>query len=126
MASRSDRVQGPTRRILRKRLFLVAMTSKVLPNALVPHLVDHLNYMTELEKCGVLFASGPMVDTEGKPTGEGLSIFNTRSAEEARALAEQDPFVIHGFRTVEVKPWILMEGSMTVTLKSAEQTFDVS
>jgi len=121
-----ERLQQLTSRMLRKKLFLVTMTSLVTPDKLAPHLADHLEYMTELSRRGVLFASGPVVGADGAPTGEGLSIFNTASAEEARRLAEGDPFYIHGLRRLEVKEWLLMEGSMTVTLNLAERTLDVA
>ena len=66
-----ERLQQLTSRMLRKKLFLVTMTSVVTPDRLAPHLADHLEYMTELSRRGVLFASGPVVDADGAPTGEG-------------------------------------------------------
>jgi uncharacterized protein YciI len=54
----------------RRRLFLVTMTADVAPDRLMPHLADHLEYMTELDRRGVLFASGPFVSADGAPTGE--------------------------------------------------------
>ena len=56
-----ERLQQLTNRMLRKKLFLVTMTSDVAPERLLPHLADHLEYMTELARRGVLFASGPFV-----------------------------------------------------------------
>lgn len=121
-----ERLQQLTNRMLRKKLFLVTMTADVAPDRLMPHLADHLEYMTELTRRGVLFASGPFVSADGVPTGDGLSIFNTSSAEEARSFAERDPFYVHGLRKFDVKEWMLMEGSMTVTLNFAERTLDVA
>ena len=121
-----ERLQQLTNRMLRKKLFLVTMTSDVAPERLLLHLADHLEYMTELARRGVLFASGPFVTADGAPTGDGVSIFNTASADEARSFAEKDPFYVHGLRKFEVKEWMLMEGSMTVTLNFAERTLDVA
>ena len=59
-----ERLQQLTKRMLRKKLFLVTMTADV-----------------------VLFASGPLVSADGAPTGDGLSIFNTPSAEVAQSFA---------------------------------------
>jgi hypothetical protein len=59
------------------------------------------------------------------PTGDGLSIFNTATASEARDLAERDPFYTRGLREIEVKEWMLMEGAMTITLNFADRTLDV-
>jgi uncharacterized protein len=121
-----ERLQQLTSRMLRKRLFVVTMTADAGPDRLMPHLADHLEYMTELARRGVLFASGPFVRADGTPTGDGLIIFNTASAEEARRFAEKDPFYVHGLRKFEVNQWMLMEGSMTVTLNFAERTLDVA
>jgi uncharacterized protein len=87
-----ERLQQLTSRMLRKRLFVVTMTADAGPDRLMPHLADHLEYMTELARRGVLFASGPFLRADGTPTGDGFSIFNTASAEEARRFAEKDPF----------------------------------
>ena len=95
-----ERLQQLTSRMVRKKLFLVTLTAKVAPDRMMPHLADHLEYMTELARRGVLFASGPFLGANGAPTGDGLSIFNTASAEEARNFAERDPFYIHGLRTI--------------------------
>jgi uncharacterized protein YciI len=121
-----ERLQQLTNRMLRKKLFLVTITADVAPDRLTLHLADHLEYMTELSRRGVLFASGPFVGADGAPTGDGLSIFNTPSAEEAQSFAERDPFYVHGPRRFELKEWMLMEGSMTVTLNFAEHTLDVA
>ena len=55
--------------------------------------------MIGLEKKGVLFASGPLAEADGEPRGDGLTILRAASAEEARRIAEADPFVAHGLRT---------------------------
>jgi uncharacterized protein len=114
-----------TSRMLRKRLYLIVSRAKADVDGMAPVLAEHLEYMTELARKGVLFASGPLIGDDGSPTGNGLSIFNTATASEARALAERDPFYQRGLREIEVKEWILMEGAMTVTLNFAERTIDV-
>ena len=96
----------------------------VLLHGLLMRRSMHIPLATELARRGVLFASGPFVGADGAPTGDGLSIFNTSSAEEARSFAERDPFYVHGLRKFDVKEWMLMEGSMTVTLNFAERTLD--
>jgi uncharacterized protein YciI len=120
-----QRLEQLTSRMLRKKLFVVTMKAKVSPDELMPYLVDHLEYMTELARQGVLFASGPFLGANGDPTGDGLSIFNTPGAREARGFAEKDPFYIRGLREIEVRDWMLMEGSMTITLNFAERTLNV-
>jgi uncharacterized protein YciI len=120
-----ERVQELTSRMLRKKLFVVTMTSTAAPDRLMPYLAEHLENMTELARQGVLFASGPFLRADGTPSGDGLSIFNTATAQEARDFAEKDPFYVHGLRKIEVKEWMLMEGAMRVTLNFAERTLEV-
>ena len=116
----ASQVEQLTSRMLRKKLFLVTLKPKVTPDKLAPYLAEHLEYMTALSQQGVLFASGPIVGANGALTGEGVSIFNTATAQEARQLAERDPFYVHGLRDLEVREWMLMEGSMTITLDFAQ------
>lgn len=112
--------------MLRKKFFLVRLTTKVTPDKLGPLLPAHLTYMTELARRGVLFAAGPIMDEKGAPTGDGMALFNTGTLAQAREFAEQDPFYLQGLRTIDVKEWMLMEGAMTVTLNFAERTLDVA
>jgi hypothetical protein len=82
--------------------------------------------MIELEKRGLLFASGPLSDGAGPPNGAGLTILRAASAAEARALAEADPFVAHGLRTFELKEWTLMEGSLGLKVNLSDQSIEVA
>jgi uncharacterized protein YciI len=112
--------------MLRKKLFMVTYVSKVAPDKLAPLLPDHFAYMTELARKGVLFAAGPIMHENGAPTGNGMALFNVADAGEARRLAGHDPFYLHGLRDFDVKEWVFMEGSMTLTLNFAECTLGVS
>jgi uncharacterized protein len=96
------------------------------PQKLKPLLPAHLEYMIELEKRGLLFASGPLSDGAGPPNGAGLTILRAASAAEARALAEADPFVAHGLRTFELKEWTLMEGSLGLKVNLSDQSIEVA
>jgi uncharacterized protein YciI len=120
-----QRVQELTSRMLQKKLFVVTMTSTVAADRLMPYLPEHLEYMTELARKGVLFASGPILGADGAPSGDGLSIFNTATAQDARNYAEKDPFYIQGLRKIEIREWMLMEGAMRVTLNFAERRLEV-
>lgn len=121
----SEDVGRPTSRMLRKRLFVGVLRAKSRPEQMAPYLADHLGYMTELARKGVLFASGPPLGSNGTPMGGGPSIFNTSTASEAREFAEREPFYEHGLRDIEIKEWIVMEGAMTVMLNLTERTQDV-
>jgi hypothetical protein len=82
--------------------------------------------MIGLEKRGLVFASGPLADGEGPPTGQGLTVLRAKDADEARALAEADPFFINGLRSFELKEWTVMEGTLGVRVNLSDQTVEVT
>ena len=104
-------------RMLGKKLFVVLWRANAGAE-LGPVLREHLEYMIELERRGVLFASGPL---SGKP-GDGLSILRAATIEDARAIAERDPFVTKGLRSFDLREWTLMEGSIGLTLNCSDRT----
>jgi uncharacterized protein YciI len=121
-----ERVADLTRKMLRKKLYVVMSKPVVTPDKLQPFLSAHLEYMIGLEKRGHVFASGPLADGEGPPTGAGLTVLRAKDAKEARALAEADPFFVNGLRTFELKEWTLMEGTLGVQVNLSDQTIEVT
>ncbi|MFC0472789.1 YciI family protein [Halalkalibacter kiskunsagensis] len=61
---------------------------------------QHLAYLEELEKEGKVHAKGPFTDGEG-----GLVIYKADSYEEAKILAEQDPYIVQGVRSLKLHEW---------------------
>jgi uncharacterized protein YciI len=82
--------------------------------------------MIGLEKQGVLFASGPFADADGRSRGHGMTILRTATIDEARKIAEADPFVVQGLRTFDVREWSLMEGSFGVTVSFSDQSVQIT
>jgi uncharacterized protein YciI len=121
-----ERIRQLTEKMLRKKLYVVLSKSAAGPDQIGQHLPGHLEYMIGLEKKGVLFASGPLSDTEGKIRGDGLTILRAASTEEARRIAESDPFFIAGLRSFEVREWTLMEGSFGVRVNFSDQSLEIS
>lgn len=109
-------------KMLRKKFFAVLSKPLVAPEQLRPVLAAHLDYMIDLEKRGVVFASGPLADPECPPQGDGLTILRASSAAEARAFAEGDPFFKNGLRTFELKEWTVMEGMLGLRVNFSDQT----
>jgi uncharacterized protein YciI len=127
MASGIEERIGELRRgMLRKRLFVVFSTATAPPDRFKDVLAAHLEYMIELEKKGVVFASGPLTSEGGEPRGDGMTILRTASAEEARKIAEGDPFYRQGLRTFEVREWTLMEGSLGLKVNFSDQSIEVA
>jgi hypothetical protein len=122
----AERVAELTRKMLRKKFYVVLSKPAVTPDKLQPYLSAHLEYMIGLEKRGLVFASRPLADGEGPPTGQGLTVLRAKDADEARALAEADPFFINGVRSFEIKEWTVMEGTLGVRVNLSDQTIEVA
>ena len=126
-ASAQDRINALTQRMLKKKLYVVLSTpAEGGADKLLEHLPAHLEYMIANEKKGIVFASGPLSEADGGQKGRGLTILRAANIEDARALAAQDPFVVNGIRTYEVREWTVMEGSFGVTVNFSDQSVSVT
>jgi len=120
------RIAELTQKMLRRKLYAVLSHPSPSPEKLKALLPAHLEYMISLEKRGVLFASGPLSDGKGPPSGAGLTVLRVADINEARALAEADPFVRNGLRTFEVKEWTIMEGTLGLRVNLSDQSVEVA
>lgn len=69
-------------------------------------LPQHLEREGRLAETGELFLAGPLPTADGGLAGDALTLFHTDSAESARTLAEQDPFMTEGIRViVAIERW---------------------
>src|SRR4051812_49237581 len=66
-------------------------------------LQDHLAYMHQLVKAGILKMGGPFLDDTG-----GLIVVTAETAQEANALAAADPAIQKGVMTAQAYPWKLI------------------
>jgi uncharacterized protein len=121
-----ERIRELTRNMLRKKLYVVLSKGGAAPEKIAEHLPKHLEYMIGLEKKGVLFASGPLAEADGKTRGDGLTILRAASAEDARRIAESDPFVVAGLRNFELREWTVMEGSLGIKVNFSDQSFELA
>ena len=121
-----ERIAELMQKMLRKKLYVLLSKPLVAPDKLKPFLPAHLEYMIGLEKRGAVFASGPLADGAGPPTGHGLTVLRAKDAAEARAMAEGDPFFANGLRTFELKEWTIMEGTLGVRVNLSDQTIEVT
>jgi uncharacterized protein YciI len=113
-------------KMLRKKLYVLISKPLVAPDQLKPLLAAHLEYMIGLEKRGLLFASGPLVDENSAPTGHGLTILRVKDAAQAREIAEAEPFFARGLRSFELKEWTVMEGTLGVRVNLSDQTVEIA
>ncbi len=64
-----------------------------------PALIEaHVAHLKKLDGDGRLVLCGPFLDYKG-----GMVVVRASSADEARRLAEQDPFISSGFETYELR-----------------------
>lgn len=125
-ASVEERIRQLTKKMLRKKLYVILSKGDATPEQLGAVLPDHLEYMIGLEKQGVLFASGPLASAPGKPAGDGLTVLRAESEDDARRIASADPFVMKKIRTFELREWTVMEGSFGVRLNFSDQTLEIA
>lgn len=126
-ASVQDRISALTQRMLKKKLYAVLSTPiEGGAEQLLAHLPAHLEYMIANEKKGIVFASGPLSETDGSQKGRGLTVLRATSREDAERIAAQDPFVVNGVRSFEVREWTVMEGSFGVTVNFSDQSMSVA
>ncbi len=76
----------------------------------------HLAWATEQEAAGRIFLTGP-IPSHGEERTSGLTLFRVGSLAEADTLARTDPFVIEGVNSVQMLPWKVAGGAMTVSLR---------
>jgi uncharacterized protein YciI len=124
--SGEERIRQLTQRMLRKKLFVILSKGAATVEQIGAVLPQHLEFMIGLERQGVLFASGPLTTAAGAPMGDGLTILRAASAEDARAIASADPFVLNKLRSFEVREWTLMEGSFGVTVNFSDQSLNIA
>jgi uncharacterized protein len=119
-----DKISTLLAPMLKQRLFVALSTAQASAEQMLPHVAEHLEYMNSLEEKGVLFASGPFIEP-GVLVGDGLTILQTNTPEEARALMENEPLIKLGLRTFELRPWELREGQISVTLNISKSNFSL-
>lgn len=86
----------------------------------------HLEWAVQAERRGELFMSGPFMAEGAKPGSQGgMMILRADSEAAAWNIIEQDPFIKQGVFSAEVKRWVLMEGSMTVSVRFSDQSYQL-
>ena len=126
MTETEARIRELTQGMLRKTLFVVLSKGGAAPERIAERLPQHLEYMIGLEKQGVLFASGPLAEADGRTRGDGLTILRAADVEAARKIAEADPFVINGLRSFELREWTVMEGSLGIKVNFSDQSLELA
>ena len=120
----TERAQQMTRRMLGKQLFVIHTTPVAPREQIVPLLPDHLEHQIRLEKSGIMFGAGPMVNEDGSPAG-GLIVIRAESFAAAKVIADSDPLHKAGLRTYTIRQWTVNEGSYSVRINYSDQSVTI-
>jgi hypothetical protein len=71
----------------------------------MPVLHAHTAYFKELGEQGKCLMAGPFTDREGSELGAGCYVLAAESEQDARKLADADPFVTEGIYSYKVWEW---------------------
>ena len=103
--------------MLNKDLYVVFTKPENGMKEVMENLEEHLKFQVSLEKNGVMFGSGPFwEDNEIDWNGEGMVIIRANSLDHAKQIAASDPMHQSGARNFTVRPWLLNEGNIEVSL----------
>ncbi len=81
---------------MNKSLYVMLMKNvNELNYEVIKRHVEHLKY---LDTSGKLYLCGPFTDYKG-----GMVIFDVATYDEAKELAEKDPFIAEGYKTYELR-----------------------
>ena len=83
---------------------------------------EHLHWMLENERSGVLFMSGPLSRDSGDAPYNGLTMIRAESIENARSIIEDEPFIARGVMTYDLAEWTIYEGALPVTMLISESS----
>ncbi|MDX2176322.1 MAG: YciI family protein [Candidatus Sumerlaeia bacterium] len=91
--------------------------------AVVPR---HLEYLEQLEQEEKLFAAGPLGDPDSEMwSGAGLIVVRGGNLSEAKQLAENDPMHQSGARRFVIRPWLVNDGVINISLRLSNQQLTV-
>ena len=105
------------------RLKLFVMLRRTEKPAQIPALLAaHLRWMIEREREGVVFLSGPVAPRQGAVALDGMTLLRTDTIEQAEAIAQQDPLVLNGAVSFEMREWTAFEGAIRLELNLSDST----
>ena len=103
--------------MLNKDLYVIITKPTNGMEPVMENLDEHLKFQVSLEKKGIMFGAGPFwEENEIDWNGEGMVIIRANSINHAKEIANSDPMHSSGARSFEVRPWLLNEGNIEVSL----------
>lgn len=121
-----DVIKNAKEHALCKQLYYIQTTPKNGIEPIMENLKEHLEFQGKLEKDGIMVGAGPIFTDDGETwEGEGMVIVRADSIEDAKKIADSDPMHKSGARSYRVRPWLMNEGSLTVTVKFSSQSMEL-
>ena len=103
--------------MLNKDLYVVFTKPTNGMITVMENLEDHLKFQVSLEKQGIMFGAGPFwEDNEIDWNREGMVIIRANSIDHANEIASTNPMRKSGARSFTVRPWLLNEGNIEISL----------
>lgn len=110
---------------LKKQLYVIVTTAVAPRDEIEKILPQHLEHQIRLEQEGIMFGAGPLFTEQGKG-GRGMIIVRAASFDEARAIADRDPFHRLGLRTYTVDRWQLNEGTVSIRVNYSDGSYTLA
>lgn len=88
----------------------------------------HKNFLVDLERRGLLFGAGRLINEEGGETtelGYGLFILRAATRGEAEAVAFEEPFTKAGLRRMTLHPWQRNEGNVSLSIRFLDSVLEI-
>ena len=110
--------------MLNKDLYVVFTKPTNGLGPVMENIEDHLKFQVSLEERGIMFGAGPFwEDNEIDWSGEGMVIIRANSLSEAKEIATTDPMHKSGARSFTVRPWLLNEGTVNLSINYSKGNF---
>lgn len=112
-----DDILEASKGMLQKQLYVVFTTPTNGMGPVMENIEEHLKFQVSLEQRGIMLGAGPhWEEDEHTWLGDGMVIIRADSLAHAREIAATDPMHSSGARSFTVRPWLLNEGRINVTI----------
>lgn len=85
---------------------------------------EHVGYYVELERQNKVFLAGPFVEDPDRP--DGMILLKVASEAEAHEIAQGDILHVLKYRTYRVRPWLINEGALDISVCLSDRSFDLA
>lgn len=116
-----EQVLEASKGMLQKQFYVVFSTPTNGLGPVMENLGAHLEHQCAIERSGIMVAAGPhWTDDEKYWEGEGMFVIRANSLAHARELAAADPMHKSGARSFKVRPWLINEGGLRISISFSD------